>query len=738
MHRHKFFSTNKRGENFELKADLNSEYRHVRSEAVKKVIANMTVGKDVSGLFPDVLKNMQTEDIELKKLVYLYLMNYAKTQPELVILAVNTFVKDSDDPNPLIRALAIRTMGCIRVDKIIDYLTEPLRKCLKDENPYVRKTAATCVAKLYEMNPVLTDEQEFIPMLHELVADVNPMVVANAVVALLDINEMDAQMHNGVATRAFKVTQANINNLLHALNECTEWGQVAILTAITDYRPSNGKEAEGIIDRVMPRLQHVNGAVVLAAIKVILANLRYTHINNDDGVSPDDFQTTIFRKMAPPLATLLANPPEFQFIALRNIQLILKKYPSILDREIRVFFCKYNDPLYVKLEKLQILIDLANPLNVDQLLAELKEYANEVDVEFVRQTIHAIGRVAIKIDEGAERCVSILLDLIETGISYVVQEAMVVIMNIFRCYPNQYEAIITRLCANLEAVDEPAAKAALIWMIGEYAERIDNATDLIEHLADNFHDENSQVQLQLLTATVKLFLKKPQETQTLVQSVLQMATTGCDNADLRDRGYVYWRLLSTDPQAANTVVLSEKPPVQDALQQSESTLLDALLLQIGTLASVYHRPPETFLAGERYGADLVHQRTTGMEDEDDMTAPPPKIQAALKTTAVEDLLDLDWGDTASPTMAHTPTSATHTPIDSPAMAKTAMDDLLGLASSSSSAPMHQAAPLPPAVTSDPLDDLFNSSASVPSTVQPSSSTNQQKQKQQQDPFADLL
>ena len=53
----------------------------------------MTVGKDVSGLFPDVLKNMQTEDLEQKKLVYLYLMNYAKTQPELVILAVNTFVR---------------------------------------------------------------------------------------------------------------------------------------------------------------------------------------------------------------------------------------------------------------------------------------------------------------------------------------------------------------------------------------------------------------------------------------------------------------------------------------------------------------------------------------------------------------------------------------------------------------------------------------------------------------------
>lgn len=85
-------------ENFELRAELNSGYKDVRKEAIKKVIASMTVGKDVSGLFPDVLKNMQTDDLEQKKLVYLYLMNYAKTQPELVILAVNTFVKVSSIP----------------------------------------------------------------------------------------------------------------------------------------------------------------------------------------------------------------------------------------------------------------------------------------------------------------------------------------------------------------------------------------------------------------------------------------------------------------------------------------------------------------------------------------------------------------------------------------------------------------------------------------------------------------
>lgn len=57
------------------------------------VIAAMTVGKDVSTLFPDVIQCMQTPSLELKKLVYLYLINYAKSKPELAILAVNTFIK---------------------------------------------------------------------------------------------------------------------------------------------------------------------------------------------------------------------------------------------------------------------------------------------------------------------------------------------------------------------------------------------------------------------------------------------------------------------------------------------------------------------------------------------------------------------------------------------------------------------------------------------------------------------
>ena len=68
------------GEIGELKEELANPKMEKKKEAVKKVIAAMTVGKDVSMLFTDVLNCIQTGNIELKKLVYLYLINYAKSQ----------------------------------------------------------------------------------------------------------------------------------------------------------------------------------------------------------------------------------------------------------------------------------------------------------------------------------------------------------------------------------------------------------------------------------------------------------------------------------------------------------------------------------------------------------------------------------------------------------------------------------------------------------------------------------
>ncbi|ESN89905.1 hypothetical protein HELRODRAFT_187670 [Helobdella robusta] len=601
----KYFTTTKKGEIFELKSELNSEKKERKKEAVKKVIASMTVGKDVSSLFPDVVNCMQTDNLELKKLVYLYLMNYAKSQPDMAILAVNTFVKDCDDPNPLIRALAVRTMGCIRVDKITEYLCEPLRKCLKDDDPYVRKTTAICVAKLYDINAQLVEDQGFLDTLRDLISDSNPMVVANAVAAITEIME-----NPNNTSHIIEFNTQTINKLLTALNECTEWGQVFILDAISSYEARDEREAQSICERVAPRLAHANSAVVLSAIKVIMKLMEMM----DPG---SDMSVMLIRKLAPPLVTLLSAEAEIQYVALRNINLIVQKKPEILKNEMKVFFVKYNDPIYVKLEKLDIMIRLTSHSNIAQVLAELKEYATEVDVDFVRKSVRAIGRCAIKVEQAAERCVATLLELIQSKVNYVVQEAIIVIKDIFRKYPNKYEGIISTLCENLDTLDEPEARASMIWIIGEYAERIDNADDLLESFIEGFHDENTHVQLQLLTATVKLFLKRPSNTQELVQQILSLATQDSDNPDLRDRGYIYWRLLSADPAAAKEVVLAEKPLISEETDLIEGSLLDELICHISSLASVYHKPPNTFAEGRNGGVGFKRSLPARYNSQDD-------------------------------------------------------------------------------------------------------------------------
>lgn len=171
-------------------------------------------------------------------------------------------------------------------------------------------------------------------------------------------------------------------------------------------------------------------------------------------------------------------------------------------------------------------------------LTGCSRYASEVDVDFVRKAVRCIGRLAIKIEEAADRCIAVLIELVQTKVNYVVQEGISVIKDIFRRYPNRYERIIGTLCENLDALDTPEAKAAMIWIIGQYADRIENSDELLEDFLRTFLEETVEVQLALLTATVKLFIKRPTAGADLVPKVLKWATEDADNPDLRDRGFV--------------------------------------------------------------------------------------------------------------------------------------------------------------------------------------------------------
>jgi len=153
-----------------------------------------------------------------------------------------------------------------------------------------------------------------------------------------------------------------------------------------------------------------------------------------------------------------------------------------------------------------------------------------------------------------------------------------------------------------------------------------------------------------------------------------MATQESDNPDLRDRGYIYWRLLSTDPEAAKNVVLGEKPLISESTIQIDEGMLSRLCKEISSLASVYHKLPESFVTKlkevkkdkvkkerETDGESLLPQDNAGgnqpnIFDLDGMGESLPQTQqpAARAPANVMDELDFLSGPTTSAPSAAAP------------------------------------------------------------------------------------
>lgn len=595
-----FDSGSRKGELFELKVQLNANTHKERKQALKRVVAAMSLGRDMSSLFPDVVKNT-TGDLSMKKLVYLYIINYAQSNPDLSILIVNTFIKDSVHPNPLIRALAIRTMALIHIDKITEYLCDPLQSALKDQDPYVRKTAAVCVAKLYDTNPSLAIEEGFITSLQNLIMDPNPMTVANAVAALSEIAQASE------TPSLIPLNSKTVPRFLSALSECTEWGQVFILDAIAAYTPSDSAEADNMVERIIPRLQHVNPSVVLSAIRVITGLMPQ--------LDADEKRSFLIKKMSAPLITLLKAEPELQFVVLRNIALLLRSFPSLLSSDVRVLFVSYTDPPYVKREKLDALVHIADESNCKNLLTELLEYVAEVDVWFAQLAVHSIGRIALRLPDRAPQCVGILSDILLRKIPHLTEQIAVAAKDISRAYPKQFTALISQLCESVEDIDDPKAKACIVWVIGEHADELDSSVEMLEIISTNIAEENPFVQLQLLTATMKAYILRGNEAQNVVNLAIKFATEQTVNLDLSDRGRMYSRLISTGIDSLRNLILAQKPPVTEAMTEIPAQLHQELLSCLSSVAAVYHKPPKLF-EGSKQKAPIGLPTEDGVGEED--------------------------------------------------------------------------------------------------------------------------
>lgn len=120
------------------------------------------------------------------------------------------------------------------------------------------------------------------------------------------------------------------------------------------------------MERVSGRLAHTNSAVSLSAIRLIIKYMDYLS-------NPESIRTYNNKISSPLISMITRDESEISYLVLKTINLVLQKRPLLLPKELEVFFVNYHDPLYVKMEKLEVLSKIANNENILMILHHLKE-----------------------------------------------------------------------------------------------------------------------------------------------------------------------------------------------------------------------------------------------------------------------------------------------------------------------------------------------------------------------------
>ncbi|XP_072517807.1 AP-3 complex subunit beta-1 isoform X2 [Salminus brasiliensis] len=580
--------------NEDLKEMLESTKESLKLEAMKRVVGLIARGKNASELFPAVVKNVANKNIELKKLVYVYLVRYAEEQQDLALLSISTFQRALKDPNQLIRASALRVLSSIRVPIIVPIMMLAIKEAATDLSPYVRKTSAHAIQKLYSLD---ADQKEhLIEVIEKLLKDKSTLVAGSVVMAFEE-----------VCPERIDLIHKNYRKLCNLLMDVEEWGQVVIINMLTRYArtqfvspwredgvfeensdkafyDSDEEKKEGaaqtkpyvmdpdhrlLLRCTKPLLQSRNTAVVMCVAQL------YWHLAPKHEVS-------IVTKS---LVRLLRSHREVQYVVLQNIATMSIQRKGMFEPFMKSFYVRSTDATHIKTLKLEILTNLANEANISTILREFQTYVKSQDKAFAAATIQAIGRCATNISEITDACLNGLVLLLSNRDETVVAESVVVIKKLLQTQPSQHSDIIKHMAKLFDNITVPMARASILWLIGEYCEHVPKiAPDVLRKMAKTFTSEEDIVKLQTVNLAAKLYLTNSKQTKLLTQYILNLGKYD-QNYDIRDRTRFIRQLIVPNEKSgalskyARRILLAPKPaPVL------QSAFKDRDRFQLGTLS----------------------------------------------------------------------------------------------------------------------------------------------------------
>ncbi|KAF3384286.1 AP-3 complex subunit beta-2 [Penicillium rolfsii] len=504
-----------------IKKLLDSRHEREVLDGMRRVISLMYRSEPSLTFFSAVVKNAASPNLEIKKLVYIYLVHHAEAEPDLALLSINAIQKSLTDQNPQVRTMALRTMSGIRVPVISQIVSLAIKRGCGDMSPHVRKAAALAIPKCYRLDP--NTLPQLTGYISTLLGDPQYFVVGPAVSAFLE-----------VCPEQIDLIHKHYRSLVKKLVDMDEWGQLATLRLLTVYArkcfprrtqkikqavtsksfyddeqdpndQGDGPEYEiQIIDPDLELLlracklllQNRNSAVIVSVVRCFFYLGTPEYLNEAIG----------------PLVALLRSPQDMQLIALYNIVTVALRDPKPFTKYIARFLVHANDPPHIwrlKLEILTIIFPYCGKHWKGVVISELEHFSKSADPELVRESVRALGRCAQGDATTADMCLRILLDQISSLDGNLVSESLTVIRHLIQQDPPSHKQTVIKLVTHLGTTTNPDARATIIWLVGEFAGADPGhniAPDVLRILIQSFADETEVVKQQIVLLGAKVYL----------------------------------------------------------------------------------------------------------------------------------------------------------------------------------------------------------------------------------------
>ncbi|XP_057304305.1 uncharacterized protein LOC130641504 isoform X2 [Hydractinia symbiolongicarpus] len=522
----------------------------------------------------------------------------------------------------MVRGLALRSMLNIRVQNLVQHMKSPILRGLVDRSSYVRRNAVIAGVKLFHLSRETFEDLDLLPKFYEMIRDRDEQVSINALISIDEI-----LMDSG----GFKFDEKYVKYFLERLSTYNEWSQCMLLQRIVHYETEEVDEIIEYLNLLDDRLKHANKGVVMATINIFLQfTKKLDFIRND-----------IYKRIKDPMLSMLSSPSfEIVYAILNHISVLTALKARLFHEDYKYFFLRNNEPTYVRHKKLEVLTEIVTEGNLESIIEELREYVHDADLVISCTAIKCIGKIALNHQISVDVCVNTLIDILHLEVDYLTANCLEILQELMIKDNSVAMQVLPELNSCWEQVgDHALGKAAIIWIYGEYGEDISFSPYHLEELVDRIEEEHSPVvKLNLLTAMMKLFFKRPPECQNALGNLLQYCIDKENNMDIRDRALFYYRLLQ-NVQEAKTVVMSSyhtstNPSINLKRQISNKNFR---FVEFNTLSILYDQPSSFFTARGQYD---VTECTKPQES-------PPEEDSYLNrketSVVVGNLLDVDEG-----------------------------------------------------------------------------------------------